>query len=135
MCLTTQQPDDVLDHELAKTAVQQSVTGIYLPNPAAIKKDYVDGFKVTEQEFEIIRSLPTASRAFLVKQDGKSAVVRFDLEGLEDVITILSGSKDNVLLLDVIRQQVGDTPEDWVPVLLEQVNNRCNLKQWDGMAA
>lgn len=128
VCLTTQQPDDVLDHELAKTAVQQSVTGIYLPNPNAIKKDYVEGFKVTEQEFEIIRSLPTASRAFLVKQDGKSAVVRFDLEGLEDVITILSGSKDNILLLDEIRAQVGDVPEEWVPLLLDQVRTRRETK-------
>lgn len=135
VCLTTQQPDDVLDHELAKTAVQQSVTGIFLPNPNAIKKDYVDGFKVTEQEFDIIRSLPTSSRAFLVKQDGKSAVVRFDLEGLEDVITILSGSKDNILLLDDIRQEIGDAPEAWVPRLLEQVQHRRDLKLTQGSAA
>ncbi len=124
VCLTTQQPDDVLDHELAKTAVQQSVTGIYLPNPNAIKKDYVEGFKVTPQEFDIIRSLPAASRAFLVKQDGKSAVVRFDLGGLDDVITILSGSQDNIELLDEIRKSVGDAPEAWVPLLIEKVNER-----------
>jgi type IV secretion system protein VirB4 len=127
--LTTQQPDDVLDHELAKTAVQQSVTGIYLPNPNAIKKDYVEGFKVTPQEFDIIRSLPAASRAFLVKQDGKSAVVRFDLGGLDDVITILSGSQDNIELLDEIRRSVGDAPEAWVPLLIEKVNERRDARR------
>ncbi len=135
VCLTTQQPDDVLDHELAKTAVQQSVTGIYLPNPNAIKKDYVEGFKVTPQEFEIIRSLPAASRAFLVKQDGKSAVVRFDLGGLDDVITILSGSQDNIELLDEIRKEVGDEPEIWAPRLIDQVNARREDRKTERAAA
>lgn len=122
--LVTQQPDDILKHDLAKTAVQQSVTGIYLPNPKADRDDYVNGFKLTEAEFEIIKSLPENSRCFLIKQDKKSAVVRFDLSGLDDVITILSGSADNVMLLDDIRARVGDDREAWAPELLEQVNAR-----------
>jgi type IV secretion system protein VirB4 len=77
--MTTQQTDDVLSSDLAKTAVQQHVTGIYLPNPNAVRSDYVDGFGLTEQEFLIIKSLPVDSRAMLIKQDTRSAVVRFEL--------------------------------------------------------
>jgi type IV secretion system protein VirB4 len=119
--MTTQQTDDVLDAPLAKTAVQQHVTGIYLPNPKGRRVDYVDGFGLTDAEFSLVRALPTDSRAALIKQEEKSAVVRFDLTGMQDTIAVLSGDRETVELLDEIRAQVGDNPADWEPVFLERV--------------
>ncbi len=115
--LTTQQPDDVLDHPLAKTVVQQSVTGIYLPNDKAILADYL-AFGLTPAEFDIVKSLPMDSRGFLVKQDGKSSVCRFDLSGMDDLIKIFSGAKESVQRLDSIRDMVGDDPAAWAPIFL-----------------
>ena len=60
----TQSPSDVLTHRIGKTMVEQSVTQVFLPNPKADHDDYVNGFKVTEAEFRIIRALPEASRNF-----------------------------------------------------------------------
>ncbi|WP_055026633.1 conjugal transfer protein (plasmid) [Xanthomonas citri pv. malvacearum] len=34
---------------------QQVATAIYLPNPKADYHEYVDGFKVTEDEYKIIK--------------------------------------------------------------------------------
>jgi type IV secretion system protein VirB4 len=120
----TQSPSDVIQHEIGKTMVEQSVTKIFLPNPAADHDDYVGGFKVTEQEFEIIRNLGESSRLFLVKQGHQSAVVRFDLSGMPDMLNIISGSLDNVELLDKIRAQVGDDPEVWEPLLQAGIAQR-----------
>ncbi|MFO0733574.1 MAG: hypothetical protein U0361_21975 [Nitrospiraceae bacterium] len=53
----TQSPSDVLRHPIGKTMVEQSVTQIFLPNPRADHDDYVQGFKVTEAEFHIIKNL------------------------------------------------------------------------------
>jgi type IV secretion system protein VirB4 len=125
----TQSPSDVLQHAIGKTMVEQSVTQIYLPNPSADRDDYVNGFKVTEQEFNIIRNLGEDSRMFLVKQGHRSAIVKFDLGGMPDLLNIISGSLDNVELLDQIRAEVGDNPTLWEPILLERIAARRSLIQ------
>jgi type IV secretion system protein VirB4 len=120
----TQSPSDVLRHPIGKTMVEQSVTKIFLPNPAADHDDYVNGFKISEQEFEIIRNLGENSRLFLIKQGQHSAIAQFDLGGMPDMLNILSGSLDNVALLEAIRAEVGDDPDLWEPVLQAKIAER-----------
>jgi type IV secretion system protein VirB4 len=100
--------------------VEQSVTQIYLPNPRADKADYVDGFKLTEAEYEIVRSLGETSRTFLVKQGQTSAICRFDLGGMNEILSVISGTTENVALLDDIRAALGDDPLDWLAPFLER---------------
>ena len=120
----TQSPSDVLNHSIAKTMVEQSVTLLCLPNPRADRDDYVNGFKLTLQEFNIVRNLPEEGRMFLVKQGQRSAIVKLDLGGMTNELIVLSGSVDNVLLLDGIRAQVGDDADVWLPLLYEAVAAR-----------
>lgn len=123
----TQSPSDVLGHPIGKTMVEQSVTQIFLPNPRADHDDYVQGFKVTESEYRIIKNLGETSRMFLVKQGHGSAIVTFDLGGMPDLLNVLSGTTENVALLDRIREEVGDEPKAWLPMLHEQIATRRSL--------
>jgi len=125
----TQSPADTLEHPIARTMVEQSVTLVFLPNPRADHGDYVDGFKVTEAEFDIIRNLGESSRLFLVKQGHQSAIARLDLGGglFDDVLDVLSGSTDNVELLDQVRAEVGDDPAAWLPVFHERIAYRKSV--------
>ncbi len=123
----TQSPSDVLGHRIGKTMVEQSVTQIFLPNPKADYDDYVKGFKVTEAEYNIIRNLGDASRMFLVKQGHRSAVVKFDLGGMNDILNVISGTTDNVELLDSIRAEVGDDPKVWLPIFHQRIAQRRAL--------
>ena len=123
----TQSPSDVLLHRIGKTMVEQSVTQIYLPNPRADHDDYVGGFKCTEAEFRIIQSLGESSRMFLVKQGHRSAIVKFDLGGMTEILNVLSGTSDNVELLDQIRQDIGDDPLVWLPELHRRIASRRSL--------
>ena len=120
----TQSPADVLRSDIARALIEQSATFFFLPNPRADYDDYVHGFKLTEAEFNIVRNLGENSRLFLVKQGHHSAIGRLDLAGLGDVLDVLSGTTDNVELLDTIRAQVGDAPQDWLPVFHEQLATR-----------
>lgn len=123
----TQSPADVLHAGgvLSKAIVEQSVTQIYLPNPRADHDDYVNGFKVTEQEFQIIKSLGETSRMMLIKQGHRSAVVKFDLGAMPDLLNIISGSIDNVELLDDVRNELQtDDPDVWIPELQRRIANR-----------
>ncbi|MFP3184062.1 MAG: VirB4 family type IV secretion/conjugal transfer ATPase [Paraburkholderia sp.] len=120
----TQSPADVLRSDIARALIEQSATFFFLPNPRADYDDYVHGFKLTEAEFNIVRNLGESSRMFLVKQGHRSAIGRLDLEGLGDVLDVLSGTTDNVELLDTIRSQVGDDPDAWLPVFHAQLAKR-----------
>ncbi len=120
----TQSPSDVLMHRIGKTMVEQSVTQIYLPNPKADHDDYVQGFKLTEAEFNIIRNLGESSRLFLVKQGHHSAIVKFDLGGMTEILNVISGTTDNVELLDHIRGEVGDDPKVWLPIFHQRIASR-----------
>lgn len=123
----TQQPSDIIESKIGKTIVEQCVTKFYLPNPSADYDDYVKGFKVTEQEFRIIKNLGEASRMFVVKQGHRSAIVKFDLGGMPDVLNVISGDLPNVELLDDIRTEVGDDPEVWAPIFQKRIAERRAL--------
>ncbi|MGS0754114.1 VirB4 family type IV secretion/conjugal transfer ATPase [Roseateles sp. GG27B] len=121
----TQSPSDVLRHPIGRTMVEQSVTKIFLANPEALRDEYVDGFGLTNAEFEAVKGLSSqGGRRFLVKQGHASAICELDLTGLDDFITVLSATTDNIALLDQIRARHGDESFRWLPVLLQQVQDR-----------
>lgn len=114
----TQSPSDVLSSSIAKAVIEQSATQIFLPNPKASAEEYVDGFKVTKQEFEIIRRLPEDSRLMLVKQGTGSILCRLDLSSLGWSLRVLSGSTDTVHFAEDLRRALGEEPSVWLPYFL-----------------
>jgi len=121
----TQSPSDVLRHPIGRTMVEQSVTKIFLANPEAVREEYVDGFGLSQAEFEIVRSLGTqGGRRFMVKQGHASAICELDLSGMDEFITVLSATTDNIALLDDLREQHGNDPYQWLPALLREVQDR-----------
>jgi len=111
----TQEPSDVTSSAIGKTILSQSPTQIFLPNPKADYEDYVDGFKLTEREFEIIRSLDVQSRCFIIKQGNNSVVAELNLDGMDNKIAVLSSTTRNVAILKSIRDEVGNDSKDWLP--------------------
>jgi type IV secretion system protein VirB4 len=126
----TQSPSDVLRHAIGRTMVEQSVTKIFLANSEALREEYVHGFGLSEAEYEIVRSLGArGARAFMVKQGDSSAVCQLDLTDLDDFVTVLSATTDNVALLDQIRERHGDDPQVWLPLLGNAVRSRKSAPQ------
>ncbi len=117
----TQSARDALDSRISTALVEQTATMVFMPNSRARPEDYCDGFGLTAHEFALIRSLPAHSRAFLVRQPDASVVVRLDLSGAPEVLTILSGRESAVRRLDVLREAVGDAPAAWFPALTGKV--------------
>jgi type IV secretion system protein VirB4 len=48
-------------------------------------------------------------------------VVRLDLSGAPEVLTMLSGRESSVRRLDMLRAAVGDDPAEWFPPLTGRV--------------
>ncbi|MCK0535746.1 VirB4 family type IV secretion/conjugal transfer ATPase [Anaerobiospirillum sp. NML120511] len=118
----TQSPSDVISSPIAKAVIEQSATQIFLPNPRADRDDYINGFKVTPSEFYLISQLGEDSRLMLIKQGHKSVVCRLDLSAFGKELKILSGSTDNILLVEELIKQYGEAPDNWLPHFYE--NNK-----------
>lgn len=120
----SQMPDSLLKSKIASHLVQQVATEIYLPNPKADYREYTEGFKVTDAEFQIISTLDEKSYTFIVKQGDKSMICKLDLgpfgpkgarEDFEDELAILSGDSNNNDLIEMAIETVGPDPEVWEP--------------------
>ena len=112
----SQSAGDAANSSIADSLIEQCPTQIFMPNPKARKDDYCGGFSLTDAEFRVVKESPLGARHFLIKQGTASAVAKLDLGGLDDELAVLSGRTETVMLLQAIREEVGDDPADWLPV-------------------
>jgi type IV secretory pathway VirB4 component len=126
LVMGTQEAEDAVGSAISSTIVQQTATMILCPNPKGDRKAYVEGLKLTETEFQIVRSgMPVGSHRYLVKQGHSSVVVELDLspQAFANSLAILSGTKENVSLYESISAEIGSTdPDKWLPVFYERRN-------------
>lgn len=118
--LDTQEPSDISRSPLGSTLLSQFPTQLLLPNGEAEQADYIDGLKLTPREFHLIKHTPENSGQFLLKKGAESVVVKMDLSGMEDMLSVLSASLDNVEIMHSVIDEVGDDPAVWLPLFLER---------------
>jgi type IV secretion system protein VirB4 len=121
LVLSTQEPDDALQTPVGKSVIQQSATLLLLRNPKATREDYVEGLKLSETEYELVRTLPEDSRRFLVKQGASSALAELDLSALPAELLVLSGTPDRAQLSAELSAEHGEAPELWLPRFWERL--------------
>ncbi len=115
----TQSVEDAAKSSISDTLVQQTATQIFLPNLKATTV-YREVFMLSEREFNLVKTTDPSSRFFLVKQDNDGVIARIDLSGMDEVIRVLSARADTVILMDEIIDEVGDDPDDWLPIYYER---------------
>ena len=116
----SQSAQDALRSRIGDSIIEQCPTQLFMPNARADRTAYRKGFGLSEAEYQVVRTLPDTSRCFLLKHGTQSVVARLDLSGHDDLLAVLSGREESVGLLDQIRAEVGDQPEDWLPVFHER---------------
>lgn len=116
----TQLPDKVAKSQLSSELIQGSATNIFLPNPQAEEKDYIDSFKLTKAEFNFIKTANPQSRYFLLKQGHDAAIIKLDLGNMDKYLAVLSGNKETVSLCDSLRSNLGDNANLWLPQFYER---------------
>ena len=116
-----QNASDVTEGRLAPVLKQQFPTFFIFPNPRANPKDFIDGLNCTAREFDLIKNgMLDEPGKFLLKKGDLSVVVRADLGGMNDILSILSGSADNMpIVLDTIAR-FGNDPKVWVPAFFKR---------------
>ena len=119
----TQSPEDALQSDISAALIEQTATLVLLPNPNASHEDYVQGLKLTDAEYQVVKSLDERSRCFLVKQGHASSVCQLNLRGMDDALAVISASTDNIEVMHrVLAEKAGKlgvqsntlTPEQWL---------------------
>ncbi|MGH8105567.1 MAG: VirB4 family type IV secretion/conjugal transfer ATPase, partial [Arenimonas sp.] len=125
----TQSPEDALRSDISAALIEQTATMILLPNPNASRDDYVNGLKLTESEYLVVKSLDERSRCFLVKQGHASSVCQLNLRGMDDELAVISASTDNIDIMHRVLEQRAKiegvlpdelTPEQWLQHFYDQ---------------
>lgn len=119
MCLATQSASDVLDSPISRTLVEQTPTKVFFPNADADRREYTEGFGLTEREFRLVKDeLAPGSRMFLVKQAQHSVVCQLDLKGFDAELAVMSGRATAIDALRELMADVGPHPQNWLPPFL-----------------
>ena len=116
----TQSVEDAASSDISDTLIQQTATQIFLPNLKATNV-YKTAFMLSNRELNIIKTTDPGSRYFLVKQGNDSVVAKIDLQGMDDIINVLSGRAETTSLLADILEKYGDNPDVWVPEFNKKV--------------
>jgi type IV secretion system protein VirB4 len=116
----TQSVEDASKSQISDTLIQQTATQIFLPNLKATSV-YRTAFMLTEREYQLIRTTDPGSRYFLIKQGNDAIIAKVDLSSMGEVVDILSGRADTVIVLDEIRKKYGDDPNVWIPKFSERL--------------
>ncbi len=118
----TQSVEDAAKSRISDTLIQQTATQIFLPNLKATDI-YRSAFMLSQREYILIKTTDPTSRYFLIKQGVDAVVAKISLDGMTDIINVLSSRVETVLLLDRIREKYGNDPEKWLPVFYEEVKS------------
>lgn len=116
----TQSVEDATKSNISDTLIQQTATQIFLPNLKATEV-YRTSFMLSQREYVLIKTTDPGTRFFLVKQGTDAVVARLDLRGMDDIINVLSGRNDTVILLYNIMEKYGQDPKNWLPIFYQQV--------------
>ena len=117
----TQSVEDASKSAISDTLIQQTATQIFLPNLKATQV-YRSAFMLTQREYTLIKTTDPSTRYCLIKQGISAVVARIDLTGMTNITNVLAGTIDTILLLDTIRKEHGDKPEDWLPIFYKMTS-------------
>jgi type IV secretion system protein VirB4 len=115
----TQSVEDAAKSRISDTLIQQTATQIFLPNLKATDV-YRSAFMLSQREYNLIKTTDPSSRYFLVKQGINAIICRVNLSGMDNIINVLSGRSETVLLLKELRSQYGDDPANWLKIFYKK---------------
>ncbi|MFV9875780.1 MAG: hypothetical protein AB8U25_03265 [Rickettsiales endosymbiont of Dermacentor nuttalli] len=104
---------------LSKILVDHMDTKIFLPDIKV--QEYKEAFALSDKEFNLVQMMKAINRHFLLKQGPYAIIAELNLTGLDNIISILSGSEKVIKVADEIITEYGDDLDKWLPKLYKKV--------------
>lgn len=107
--LATQSPESVISSSLSAQFLDNCATNIFFTNDKANFEKHYKHFNLSISEFEFVKNTQNSKRLFLYKQSKDSKICKLNLEGLDDILVLLSGNKRTLDLFDQVVKDLGDS--------------------------
>lgn len=114
----TQQPADAAKSVISDTLIQSVETLMFFANPRANTEAYIDAFKLSDLEYDIVKRMPREQRGILIKQSAQSVIVRGRIAD-RDTLKVVSGDPKSAARMNRIRET---SPDDWLDAFLRDEN-------------
>jgi type IV secretion system protein VirB4 len=118
--LDTQNAEDIADSQLGQQFLNQFPTSFILPNSKARASVYIDKLGLTPREFDLIRTGSVGDGSVLVKKGNESIMAKMNLAGMDNMLSVLSASTDNVMICRECIREFGLDPKEWLPRFYER---------------
>ncbi|MDX1950007.1 MAG: hypothetical protein SFT90_05865 [Rickettsiales bacterium] len=109
----TDAPEKAEKSYVTKRIMPLIATKIILPNPNA-SQNYQTIFGLNESEFKAVTKLDLASHQFVLKRGEDSVVCKLSLQGMNDLLSVLTSNQESLLLMKSLIAQNGDNPDKWL---------------------
>lgn len=124
--LATQVANDISQLGMSKAIHESAYCKFFFPNPGADRNVYVDELGLSEHEYDLVKTLPDNQHYFLLNHgrgiNKESVILRLNLSKLNDLIAIISAREETLALLDQLLLDVGEDPDNWLPLFLARLN-------------
>ncbi|MAW59777.1 MAG: hypothetical protein CMJ94_02955 [Planctomycetes bacterium] len=115
----TQSPQTIVDSQINAELLDNLASMILFPNPKASAKIYQDKLGLNDAEFSFIKNTSPDTRLFLYKHDTESHIAKLNLAMMPEFIRIFSANQKSNALLDSCIKEVGNNPQDWLPIFMQ----------------
>jgi len=132
--LAAQQPEHLLQSPAGPSLIAQCQTRFLFPQQSVDREAYLSGLGCTDAELKaVVEEMPALPvRTVLLKREASSVILQIELTGMEDEIAVLSGRAATVRLLDQVRAEHGDDPENWLPIFLARARDVLRRESREG---
>jgi type IV secretion system protein VirB4 len=119
----TESVDNVSETKITKVIVDKIATQLFLPNDDAESSSaaYRKTWRLSDEEFSMLKSMTLEKRHFMLKQAGKSVVAALDMHGMKE-LQVLSGDDETVRIMEESMQSKGEKPQQWLPEFYRKYN-------------
>lgn len=118
----TESVDDVSQSALSRAVFADIATQIYLPNPYA-SHAYQSVFGLNDTEFSFLGLMDESQRHFLLKKGGEAIVACLNLDGMDNIMNVLSATSHGLQTMRQAIAEKGKEPTAWVPLFMERMSS------------
>lgn len=116
----TESVEDASQSALSQAVFADIATQIYLPNPAP-SRAYQTVFGLNDTEYSYLNLMSAEQRHFLLKKGGEAIVACLSLDGMNNIMNVLSANPKNLQVMYGAMAEKGQDPNVWVPYFMERM--------------
>ncbi len=117
----TESVDGAEKSPMTKHLASKIRTKMFLPNPEANLIGYEEVFGLSKNEYEMLLSMKSKKRQFLLIHDIDAVVAELSLDGLDYEMAVLASRQDTLAMMEGSLAESDSNPDNWLPLFKKRL--------------